>query len=66
MCYNPCIQQQYLNTYIIISDVKVNEMSCIFNPQGICNWGNEVQLKTDFILGSRKPFSEQLEVERRI
>ncbi len=38
----------------------------VIGPQGIFNRGNEVQPKTDFILGPRKSFPEQLETERRI
>ena len=34
--------------------------------QGIFDRGNEVQPKTDFILGPRKSFPEQLETKRRI
>ena len=43
--------------------------SCLFVIivlQGIFDGGNEVQLKTDFILGPRKSFPEQLETKRRI
>lgn len=47
---------------------KLTVTSCLFviGLQGIFDRGNEVQPKTDFILGPRKPFPEQLETERRI